>query len=255
MEQQDRPPSNTMPKVKVKSKRRRAARPRPCPSPWSNRRGSARQRPTAWWRRIVGDRVSGEGDQPDEAPAQPAPEMGERDLVIPGERAIGEGGRDDRQRPMERRNRGDGVADVVEGQAPQFPEQQPGRKRDRAKPDRPATEPPSPVSSLIPRPTPARAASSFPARAKRQAQDRREPLRGRVPASRETERIRIRGAGRRDLSRSWRPDAKSSIRRAPSATKNGRGVASLSRVQATQRRHQRRLSEARDSAVPTTLRG
>ncbi len=39
---------------------------------------------------VVRERVGGEGDQPDEAPAQPAPEMGERDLVVPGQGGIGE---------------------------------------------------------------------------------------------------------------------------------------------------------------------
>ena len=83
----------------------------------------------------MGERVSGEGDEADEAPIQPPAEMAERDLVVPGERAIGGGGRSDGERPAQRRDRADRILDLGERKTAQLLEQQPGRECHRPEAD------------------------------------------------------------------------------------------------------------------------
>src|SRR5271165_2595665 len=84
---------------------------------------------------IVGDGVGGERRQGDESPAQPPAEMKERDLVVPGERRIGERGGGDRSQPAGGRDRGDRIAQAGERQSVQFLEQKPGRYGHRAQSD------------------------------------------------------------------------------------------------------------------------
>ena len=83
----------------------------------------------------MGERVGGERDEADEAPAQPPAEMTERDLVVPGERAIGGGGRSGGERPAQRRNRADRILNLGERETAQLLEQQPGRECHRPEAD------------------------------------------------------------------------------------------------------------------------
>src|ERR1700678_3445004 len=57
------------------------------------------------------------------------------DLVVPGERSVGEGGRTDRQEPPGGRNREERTPQAGERQPTQVLEQEPGRYRDGAEPD------------------------------------------------------------------------------------------------------------------------
>jgi hypothetical protein len=82
----------------------------------------------------MAERIGDERDDADEAPAQPAPEVQERDLVVPGEGGVGEGGGENCERPTARRDGLEGVQNFSQGMAAQFLEQQVAGKRDRAEP-------------------------------------------------------------------------------------------------------------------------
>src|SRR5271165_4875522 len=61
--------------------------------------------------------------------------MQECDAVVPGERAIGERGRTDRQKPPAGRNRSDRFAQAGERKPVELPEQKPGRYGHRTEPN------------------------------------------------------------------------------------------------------------------------
>ena len=83
----------------------------------------------------MGDGVSGERDEADEAPAETPAETAERNLVVPGERRIGEGGGHHRLEPADERYRGDGIPQAGERKAAQLLEQKPGLHRHRGEAD------------------------------------------------------------------------------------------------------------------------
>src|SRR6185437_6667724 len=79
---------------------------------------------------VMGERVSYERDDADEAPAQAPLEMLERDLVVPSQRRVGETGGDDRASPAQRRDRLQRIDDLARRMRTQLPVEQKGRESD-----------------------------------------------------------------------------------------------------------------------------